>query len=76
MTLEGVYSIQEPHFWTLCNDVYIGTVKLEVAPKAELKYILSHTHNIFTQVILFVFCHSRYYCDKVGGSDRINCSSP
>ncbi|KAG1680690.1 Zinc transporter 7 [Nymphon striatum] len=49
MSLDGVYSIQEPHFWTLCSDVYIGTMKLEVAPNAEMKYVLSHTHNIFTQ---------------------------
>lgn len=49
MQLDGVYSVQEPHFWTLCSEVYIGTVKLEVSPKADAKYILSHTHNIFTQ---------------------------
>lgn len=50
MQLEGVYSVQEPHFWTLCSNVFIGTVKLEVAPKADARYIVSHTHNIFTQV--------------------------
>nr|KAI8754156.1 zinc transporter 7-like [Biomphalaria glabrata] len=48
--LEGVYSVQEPHFWTLCTDVYVGTIKLEVATNADSKYILSQTHNIFTQV--------------------------
>lgn len=48
--LDGVYSVQEPHFWTLCSEVYIGAVKLEVAPSADTKYILSHTHNIFTAV--------------------------
>ncbi len=48
--LEGVYSIHEPHFWTLCTDVYVGTLKLEVAPNADIKYITSQTHNIFTQV--------------------------
>ena len=48
--LDGVYSVQEPHFWTLCSEVYIGTIKLEVANKADARYILSQTHNIFTQV--------------------------
>ena len=48
--LEGVYSVQEPHFWTLCSDVYIGAIKLEVAASADTKYILSQTHNIFTAV--------------------------
>lgn len=49
MQLEGVYSVQEPHFWTLCSDIYIGTLKLEVAPDADARYIVSQTHNIFTQ---------------------------
>ena len=48
--LEGVYSVQEPRFWTLCSDVYVGAVKLEVAKTADPRYILSHTHMIFTAV--------------------------
>lgn len=50
MQLEGIYGVQDPHFWTLCSEVYIGTIKLEVAANADAKYILSHTHNIFTQI--------------------------
>ncbi|CAD5111705.1 DgyrCDS996 [Dimorphilus gyrociliatus] len=50
MQLDGVYSVQEPHFWTLCSDVFCGGVKLEVSPKADTKYILSQTHSIFTSV--------------------------
>ena len=48
--LEGVYAVQEPHFWTLCSDVYVGSIKVEVSPKADARYITSQTHNIFTQV--------------------------
>lgn len=48
--LEGVYSVQEPHFWTLCTDVYIGTIKVEVSQGADTRYVVSQTHNIFTQV--------------------------
>uniref|UniRef100_A0A8C0KE63 Zinc transporter n=1 Tax=Canis lupus dingo TaxID=286419 RepID=A0A8C0KE63_CANLU len=48
--LQGVYSLQEQHFWTLCSDVYVGTLKLVVAPDADARWILSQTHNIFTQV--------------------------
>lgn len=48
--LQGVYNLQEPHFWTLCTDVYIGTLKLLVAPDADARWILSQTHHIFTQV--------------------------
>uniref|UniRef100_A0A4W6FXH5 Zinc transporter n=1 Tax=Lates calcarifer TaxID=8187 RepID=A0A4W6FXH5_LATCA len=47
--LQGVYNLQEPHFWTLCTDVYIGTLKLLVAPDADTRWILSQTHHIFTQ---------------------------
>ncbi|XP_041126521.1 zinc transporter 7 [Polyodon spathula] len=47
--LQGVYNLQEPHFWTLCTDVHIGTLKLLVAPDADSRWILSQTHNIFTQ---------------------------
>uniref|UniRef100_A0A8D0D538 Zinc transporter n=1 Tax=Sander lucioperca TaxID=283035 RepID=A0A8D0D538_SANLU len=48
--LQGVYNLQDPHFWTLCSDVYIGTLKLLVAPDADTRWILSQTHHIFTQV--------------------------
>jgi len=48
--LEGVYSVHEPHFWTLCSDVYVGCIKVEVDPKADDKYIISQAHNIFTAV--------------------------
>uniref|UniRef100_A0A4W3IE92 Zinc transporter n=1 Tax=Callorhinchus milii TaxID=7868 RepID=A0A4W3IE92_CALMI len=47
--LQGVYSVNDTHFWTLCSDVYIGTIKLLVAPDADARWILSQTHNVFTQ---------------------------
>jgi len=53
--LEGVYAVQEPHFWTLCSDVYVGCIKVEVAPNADSKYITSQTHNILTQVCYFSY---------------------
>ena len=52
--LDGVYSVQEPHFWTLCSNVYVGGLKLEVSPTADTKFILSHTHNIFAAVIFLL----------------------
>lgn len=45
--LSGVYSVQEPHFWTLCSDVYVGTLKLEVARTVDPKYVVAHTEMIF-----------------------------
>jgi zinc transporter 5/7 len=50
MELDGVYSVQEPHFWTLCTNVFVGGVKLEVSPKADPAFIVSHTHMIFAAV--------------------------
>lgn len=47
MQLSDVYSIQEPHFWTLSSGVFVGSLKLEVSRDADLKYIVSHTHMIF-----------------------------
>ncbi|XP_022660479.1 zinc transporter 7-like isoform X2 [Varroa jacobsoni] len=48
--LDGVYSVQDKHFWTLCSGVYIGNMKLEVARRADLSQILSHTQAIFKQI--------------------------
>lgn len=45
--LAGVYSVQEPHFWTLCSDNYVGTLKLEVARTVDPKYVVAHTQMIF-----------------------------
>ena len=49
MQLEGVYRIHEPHFWTLCSDVYVGTIKLQIAQNANPSYIQSQAHNIYSQ---------------------------
>jgi len=48
--LAGVYSIQEPHFWTLCSDIYVGSLKLEVSRVADPTYIVNHTQLIFANV--------------------------
>lgn len=48
--LAGVYSVQEPHFWTLCSDRHIGALKLEVAKNVDPKYIVSHTRMIFEAI--------------------------
>ncbi|XP_063235612.1 zinc transporter 7-A [Bacillus rossius redtenbacheri] len=50
MSLAGVYSVQEPHFWTLCSDVYVGALKLEVSKAVDPKYVVGHTHMIFAAV--------------------------
>lgn len=48
--LAGVYSVQEPHFWTLCSNVYIGAIKLEVSKNVDPKYVVSHTRMIFEAI--------------------------
>lgn len=48
--LAGVYSVQDPHFWTLCSDVYVGAIKLEVSKNVDPKYVVSHTRMIFEAI--------------------------
>ncbi|XP_059612858.1 zinc transporter 7 [Phlebotomus argentipes] len=48
--LAGVYAVQEPHFWTLCSDVYVGAIKLEVSKNVDPKYVVTHTRMIFEAV--------------------------
>ncbi|KAH8313896.1 hypothetical protein KR067_013598 [Drosophila pandora] len=48
--LAGVYAVQEPHFWTLCSDVYVGALKLEVSKNVDPKYVVTHTRMIFEAV--------------------------
>jgi len=64
--LDGVYSVQQPHFWTLCSNVYVGGLKLEVSPTADAKFILSHTHNIFAAVSVTtsVLISFKVFCSK------------
>ncbi len=45
--LHGVLNVQEPHFWTLGTNYYVGGLKLEVSSDADAKYIVSHTQMIF-----------------------------
>nr|XP_045609333.1 zinc transporter 7-like [Procambarus clarkii]XP_045609334.1 zinc transporter 7-like [Procambarus clarkii]XP_045609335.1 zinc transporter 7-like [Procambarus clarkii] len=48
--LPGVFSVQEPHFWTLCTGQYVGNLKLEVSPAADPRYVIQQTRAIFYSV--------------------------
>lgn len=48
--LEGVLSVQEPRFWTLCSNVYVGAIKVEVSPRADARYVTQSTLSIFKQI--------------------------
>ena len=30
MQIKGVYGLHEPHFWTLCTDYYVGTLRIQL----------------------------------------------
>ncbi|CAH2094280.1 unnamed protein product [Euphydryas editha] len=47
--LAGVHAVQEPHFWTLCSDVYVGALKLEVAREVDPRYITDQAGRIFRE---------------------------
>lgn len=48
--LAGVHAVQEPHFWTLCSDVHVGAIKLEVAREVDPRYVTQQTARIFRDV--------------------------
>ncbi|XP_005181400.1 zinc transporter 7-like [Musca domestica] len=48
--LAGVYAVQEPHFWTLCSDTYVGAIKLEVSRNIDPKYVVTHARMIFESI--------------------------
>nr|SVE86240.1 EOG090X09D3 [Daphnia similis]SVE87493.1 EOG090X09D3 [Daphnia similis] len=48
--LDGVRSVQEPHFWTLCSEKYIGALKLELKPEADARYVTHRTQQIFQAI--------------------------
>lgn len=48
--LPGVFSVQEPHFWTLCSGQYVGNVKLEVSGAADPRYLVQQVRAIFSTV--------------------------
>lgn len=47
--LAGVHAVQEPHFWTLCSDVHVGAIKIEVAKDVDSRYITDQTARIFRE---------------------------
>nr|CAG4650305.1 EOG090X09D3 [Sida crystallina] len=48
--LDGVLSVQEPHFWTLCSNVYVGALKLELTPRADARYVTQNAQAIFQNI--------------------------
>ncbi|XP_068241669.1 zinc transporter 7-B-like [Palaemon carinicauda] len=48
--LPGVFSVQEPHFWTLCTGQYIGNIKLEVSAAADPRYVVQQSRAILSSV--------------------------
>lgn len=50
MMLPGVFTVQEPHFWTLCSGQFIGNLKLEVSGATDPRYIVAQTQALFKSV--------------------------
>jgi len=48
--IEGVFSVQDPHFWTLCSKNYCGSLRLLISPQGDASTILNQTHGIFNQL--------------------------
>ncbi|MCL4127371.1 UNVERIFIED_CONTAM: hypothetical protein GTU68_054235 [Idotea baltica] len=50
MMLPGVFSVQEPHFWTLCSGQIIGNIKLEVSGATDPRYTVAQTQALLKSV--------------------------
>jgi zinc transporter 5/7 len=48
--LDGVLSVQEPHFWTLCSNTFVGSIKIEIERTADPRYISAQAHFIFSSI--------------------------
>jgi len=50
MQVDGVLSVQQTHFWTLCSEVYVGTLKVECSQRADPRMVQTHIHSIFNAI--------------------------
>merc|ERR1719427_648257 len=48
--LDGVYRLHEMHFWTLCSDVSVGTIKVQVSPTADVRYVQQQVQLMYSSV--------------------------
>jgi len=48
--LDGVLSVQEPHFWTLCSNTFVGSIKIEIERNSDPRYISAQAHFIFSNI--------------------------
>ncbi|RDD40208.1 Zinc transporter 7 [Trichoplax sp. H2] len=50
LSVEGILSYHEPHFWTLCSNVTVGTLRVVIDPNANYSMVLNEVRHIFTRV--------------------------
>lgn len=48
--IEGVISVQSPHFWTLCSEKYVGAIRIEAKLNYDPRYLLSTIKSLFLQI--------------------------
>ena len=44
------FFLQEPHFWTLSTEKYVGALKLELKPDADARYVTHRAQQIFQSI--------------------------
>ena len=62
-SLEGVHSIHEPHFWTLCSDNHVGTIGVEISRSADYVYVQNAVRTILTQAGVKQVCIEIHYAN-------------
>ena len=48
--LDGVLQVQDAHFWTLCSNVHLGSLRLETLSTVDSRLLLAQAKAILSQV--------------------------
>ena len=60
--IEGVYRVYDAHFWTLCNGVHVGNVKIQVSPTADVKFVQEQAKIVYNQAgVNQLYIHIDYF---------------
>ncbi len=48
--IQGVLSVQSPHFWTLSSDKYVGGIKIEVSFNCDPRFVSMTARSLLSKV--------------------------
>ena len=48
--IQGVLSVQSPHFWTLSSEKFVGGIKIEVSFNCDPRYVSMTTRSLLNKI--------------------------